>query len=117
VKVGKLDKAEDIFSQMFHDASIGVNARSCNIILHGYLYAGNNLKAEKIYDLMCQKKYEIDAPLMEKLDFILSLRRKIIKKPTSLKLSKEQREILIGMLLGGLQIDSDEQKEEPHCPF
>ncbi|CAJ2669421.1 unnamed protein product [Trifolium pratense] len=111
VKVGKLDKAEDIFSQMFRDASIGVNARSCNIILHGYLYAGNNLKAEKIYDLMCQKKYEIDAPLMEKLDFILSLRRKIIKKPTSLKLSKEQREILIGMLLGGLQIDSDDQRK------
>ncbi|XP_045831940.1 pentatricopeptide repeat-containing protein At2g15820, chloroplastic-like [Trifolium pratense] len=111
VKVGKLDKAEDIFSQMFRDASIGVNARSCNIILHGYLYSGNNLKAEKIYDLMCQKKYDIDAPLMEKLDFILSLRRKIIKKPTSLKLSKEQREILIGMLLGGLQIDSDDQRK------
>ncbi|GAU12241.1 hypothetical protein TSUD_02070 [Trifolium subterraneum] len=111
VKVGKLDKAEDIFSQMFRDASIGVNARSCNIILHGYLYSGNNLKAEKIYDLMCQKKYEIDPPLMEKLDFILSLRRKIIKKPTSLKLSKEQREILIGMLLGGLQIDSDDQRK------
>jgi pentatricopeptide repeat protein len=111
VKVGKLDKAEHIFSQMFRDASIGVNARSCNIILHGYLYSGNNLKAEKIYDLMCQKKYEIDSPLMEKLDFILSLRRKIIKKPTTLKLSKEQREILIGMLLGGLHIDSDDQRK------
>jgi hypothetical protein len=39
------------------------------------------------------------------------LRRKIIKKPTSLKLSKEQREILIGMLLGGLHIDSDDQRK------
>ncbi|CAI8606625.1 unnamed protein product [Vicia faba] len=111
VKVGKLDKAEDIFSQMFRDASIGVNARSCNIILHGYLYSGNNLKAEKIYDLMCQKKYELDAPLIEKLDYILSLRRRIIKKPMSLKLNKEQREMLIGMLLGGLQIDSDDKRK------
>jgi len=111
VKVGKIDKAEDIFSQMFRDASIGVSARSFNIILNGYLYSGNHLKAEKIYDLMCQKKYEIDAPLMEKLEYILSLRRKIIKKPMSLKLNKEQREILIGMLLGGLQIDSDDKNK------
>lgn len=111
VKVGKIDKAEDIFSQMFRDTSIGVSARSCNIILNGYLYSGNHLKAEKIYDLMCQKKYEIDAPLMEKLEYILSLRRKTIKKPMSMKLNKEQREILIGMLLGGLQIDSDDKNK------
>lgn len=111
VKVGKIDKAEDIFSQMFRDTSIGVSARSCNIILNGYLYSGNHLKAEKIYDLMCQKKYEIDAPLMEKLECILSLRRKTIKKPMSMKLNKEQREILIGMLLGGLQIDSDDKNK------
>lgn len=110
VKVGKLDKAEDIFNHMNRDRSIGVNARSCNIILSGYLSSGNYLKAEKIYDFMCLKKYEIETPLMEKLDYILSLSRKIVKKPISLKLSKEQREILIGLLLGGLKIDSDEQR-------
>lgn len=111
VKVGNLDRAEDIFSHMNRDATVGVNARSCNIILSGYISSGNHLKAEKIYDFMCQKKYEIEAPSMEKLDYILSLRRKIIKKPISLKLSKEQREILIGLLLGGLQIDSDDQRK------
>ncbi|XP_028765829.1 pentatricopeptide repeat-containing protein At2g15820, chloroplastic [Neltuma alba] len=111
VKVGNLDKAEDIFNQMISDIAIGVNARSCNIILSGYLSSGNHVKAEKIYDLMCQKKYDIETSSMEKLEHILSLSRKIVKKPTSLRLSKEQREILIGLLLGGLEIDSDEQRK------
>ncbi|XP_061376303.1 pentatricopeptide repeat-containing protein At2g15820, chloroplastic [Gastrolobium bilobum] len=111
VKVGNIDKAEDIFNQMNRDGTIGVNARSCNIILSGYLSSGNHLKAEKIYDFMCLKRYEIETPLMEKLDYILSLRRKVVKKPISLKLSKEQREILIGLLLGGLQIDSDDHRK------
>ncbi|KAF7840873.1 pentatricopeptide repeat-containing protein [Senna tora] len=117
VKVGNLDKAEDIFNQMIGDANVGVNARSCNIILSGYLSSGNHLKAEKIYDLMCQKKYDIENPLMEKLEYILSLRMKIVKKPTSLKLSKEQREMLIGLLLGGLKIDSDEQTKNHTIRF
>ncbi|KAK7308579.1 hypothetical protein VNO77_42198 [Canavalia gladiata] len=110
VKIGNIDKADDLFNQMNRDVTIGVNGRSCNIILSGYLSSGNHLKAEKIYDLMCLKKYEIEPPLMEKLDYILSLKRKIIKKPISQKLSKDQREILIGLLLGGLQIDSDDQR-------
>lgn len=111
VKVGNLDKAEDIINQMISDGNIGVNARSCNIILSGYLSSGNHVKAEKIYDLMCRKKYDIETSSMEKLEYILSLSRQIVRKPTSLKLSKEQREVLIGLLLGGLQIDSDEQRK------
>ncbi|CAL0318606.1 unnamed protein product [Lupinus luteus] len=117
VKVGNLDKAEDIFNQMNQDGTIGVSARTCNIILSGYLSSGNHLKAEKIYDFMCQKMYEIESPLMEKLDLILSLSRKIIKKPISLKLSKEQREILIGLLLGGLKIDSDDKRKNHSIRF
>ncbi|KAM1420848.1 hypothetical protein ACFX2I_003172 [Malus domestica] len=108
VKVGNLAKAEEIFGLMQSDAAIGVNARSCNTILSGYLSSGDYVKAENIFDLMCQKKYDVEPPLMEKIDYILSLSRKVVKKPVSLKLSKEQREILVGLLLGGLQIESDE---------
>ncbi|KAG5023166.1 hypothetical protein JHK82_019069 [Glycine max] len=110
VKIGNIDKAEDIFNQMNHDATIGVNARSCNIILSGYLSSGKHLKAEKVYDFMCLKKYEIESSLMEQLDYILSLKRKVVKRPISMKLSKEQREIMIGLLLGGLRIDSDDRR-------
>ncbi|XP_043696211.1 pentatricopeptide repeat-containing protein At2g15820, chloroplastic-like [Telopea speciosissima] len=110
VKIGNIGKAEEIFNRMLNDVMIGVNTRACNVILGLYLSSGEHVKAEKIYDLMCQKKYDIESQLMEKIDYILSLKRKVVRKPISLKLSKEQREILVGLLLGGLQIESDEER-------
>lgn len=112
IKMESLDKAEEIFLQMHNNEAMGVNGRSCNIILKGYLSCGDHVKAEKIYYLMCQKKYDIEPPSMEKLDYILSLSRKVVKKPSKLKLTKEQREILVGMLLGGLQIVTDDDKKK-----
>ncbi|KAK2991470.1 hypothetical protein RJ640_016505 [Escallonia rubra] len=108
VRVANLDKAEEMFDQMYRNVSIGVNARSCNTMLRGYISCEEYAKAEKIYELMCQKKYDIEPPLMEKIDYVLSLSKKVVKKPISLKFSKEQREILLGLLLGGLEIESDE---------
>ncbi|KAG5238854.1 pentatricopeptide repeat-containing protein [Salix suchowensis] len=110
VKVGNFDKAEEIFNYMRNNEAIGLNARSCNTILSEYLSSGYHVKAERIYDLMCQKKYDVDSSLMEKLDSVLSSSRKVVRKPISLKLSKEQREILVGLFLGGLQIESDGKK-------
>ncbi|KAK8485184.1 hypothetical protein V6N13_128756 [Hibiscus sabdariffa] len=117
VKVGNLVKAEEIFNHMRGNVTVGVNAKSCNTILYGYLSSGDILRAEKIYDLMCEKKYEIESPLMEKLEYVLSLSRKEVKKPVSLKLSKEQREALVGLLLGGLRIDSDEERKNHMIRF
>ncbi|KAL9333458.1 hypothetical protein Peur_073597 [Populus x canadensis] len=110
VKVCNFDKAEEIFNHMRNNEAIGVNARSCNTILREYLSSGYHVKAERIYDLMCQKKYNIDSSLMEKLDSVLSSSRKVARRRISLKLSKEQREILVGLFLGGLQIESDGKK-------
>lgn len=117
VKVGHLDKAGEIFDLMQSNGAIGVNARSCNTILSGYLSAGDDFKAEKVYALMCQKKYDVDPLLMEKIDSFLSLRRKSVKRPISMKLSKDQREILVGLLLGGLQIESDEDRKNHMIRF
>ncbi|XP_038678715.1 pentatricopeptide repeat-containing protein At2g15820, chloroplastic-like [Tripterygium wilfordii] len=117
VKVGHREKSEDIFNQMCSNEAINVNSKSCNIILRGYLSSGDYVKAEKIYDLICQKKYDIDSPLMEKLEYVLSLSRKEVKKPVSMKLSKEQREILVGLLMGGLVIESDEGRKNHMIRF
>ncbi|OUZ99887.1 Pentatricopeptide repeat [Macleaya cordata] len=117
VKTGNLFTASEIFNRMQSDGAIGINSRSCNTILGGYLSSGEYIEAEKIYDLMCQKKYDIEPPLMEKIEFVLSLNRKVIKKPISLKLTKEQREILVGLLLGGLRIDSDEERKHHTIHF
>ncbi|GAV91550.1 PPR domain-containing protein/LAGLIDADG_2 domain-containing protein/PPR_3 domain-containing protein, partial [Cephalotus follicularis] len=117
VKSGNVEKAEETFSQMLNNETVGVNTRSCNIILSGYLSSGDYVKAENIYDLMCLKKYDIESPLMEKLDSVLSQSRIEVKKPVSLKLSIVQREILLGLLLGGLKIESDERRKNHMIMF
>ncbi|XP_065856309.1 pentatricopeptide repeat-containing protein At2g15820, chloroplastic [Euphorbia lathyris] len=117
VKSGNLVLAEETFNQMCGEGAVGINPRSCNIILGGYLSSGEHVKAEKIYDLMCRKKYDIEPSLIEKLDYVLTLTRKVVKKPVSLKLSKDQREILVGLLLGGLRIESDEDRKEHMIRF
>nr|QSQ68570.1 chloroplastic pentatricopeptide repeat-containing protein otp51 [Puya raimondii] len=110
VRSGNIEKAVEIFNEMHSNGTIGTNAKSCNIILEGYLAAGEYAKAEKIYDMMRQKKYDIQPDSLEKLQNGLILNRKVVKKTLSMKLDQEQREILIGLLLGGVQIESDEKR-------
>ncbi|CAN0927795.1 Pentatricopeptide repeat-containing protein At2g15820, chloroplastic [Linum grandiflorum] len=112
VKVGNFSKAEQIFSHMQgNEATIGVDSASCNAVLSGWLESGDHVKAEKVYDLMCKKRYDIESSSMQKLEYFLSLSRKDIKRPVSLKLSFEQREALVGLLLGGLVIESDGSRQ------
>lgn len=117
VQISNLEKAEEIFNEMLGNAVIGVNTRSFNTMLRGYLTCEQNVKAEKIYGLMRQKKFDIDSALIEKLDYVRSLHWEVVKKPTSMKLSKEQRETLVGLLLGGLTIEVDEEKRNHFFHF
>ncbi|XP_060169729.1 pentatricopeptide repeat-containing protein At2g15820, chloroplastic isoform X2 [Lycium barbarum] len=117
VHTGNLKPAEEIFKEMRSDVAIGVNSRSCNSILRGYLTSGEYVKAEKIYNLMRQKKYEIEieSSLMERLDYFLSLREKVVEEPIRPKLTPEQREVLTALLLGGLQIIRSDGKKRLHA--
>ncbi|KFK40039.1 hypothetical protein AALP_AA3G322000 [Arabis alpina] len=117
VKIGNLEKAGGVFDEMKNNATINVNAKSCNILLKGYLDSEYHAKAKNVYNLMSLKKYEIEPPLKEKLDYVLSLVKKEVKKPLSMKLSKEQREVLVGLLLGGLQIESDKESKSHKIIF
>lgn len=110
VKVGNLDKAEEILNQMHSDESIGVNARSCNTILRGYLTCRNYTKAKNVYNVMRLKKFDIESSLMENIEKLQSLGHQDMEKSVEPKLSKEQRETLMGLLLGGLKIELDEME-------
>ncbi|CAN6444377.1 unnamed protein product [Victoria cruziana] len=110
VQTDNLQKAEEVFTQMQTNGALGANDNACNIILQAYVESGQHDKAEQIYDLMCRKKYEINSSLIDKLDYMLSSRKKVVKKPITLKLEKEQREILIGLLLGGTEMETVEQR-------
>lgn len=111
VKVGNIEKAEEVFGEMHNNGMIGTNTKSCNIMLRGYLSAEDYQKAEKVYDMMSKKKYDVQADSLEKLQSGLLLNKKVIKpKTVSMKLDQEQREILIGLLLGGTRMESYAQR-------
>ncbi|GAB2287742.1 Pentatricopeptide repeat-containing protein [Dionaea muscipula] len=116
VQSGSIEKAEEVFSHMLVNNASAVNSRSCNTILKGYLSSEDHENTLKMYDYMRQKKYEIEASLMDKLDGIVFLRRtrRMMKKATCTKLTQVQREILVGLLLGGLRIEPDEQDRKRH---
>ncbi|XP_073144315.1 pentatricopeptide repeat-containing protein At2g15820, chloroplastic [Henckelia pumila] len=111
VKVGNLDRAEEMLNQMHSDEAIGVNARSCNTILRGYLTYCNYRKAQNVYNLMRLKKFNIESSLLEKIEKLQSLGNQDMEKPVKPKLSKEQRETLVGLLLGGLKIELDDMEK------
>ncbi|XP_051193148.1 pentatricopeptide repeat-containing protein OTP51, chloroplastic [Lolium perenne] len=115
VRVGNVEKAEEVFDEMHKKGTIGTNTKSCNIMLRGYIFAEDYKKAEKVYDMMCKKKYDVNEESLEKLENGLRLGKKLAVKPipVSMKLDQEQREILIGLLLGGTQIESHAQRG-PH---
>ncbi|KZV41149.1 pentatricopeptide repeat-containing protein [Dorcoceras hygrometricum] len=106
VKVGRLDRAEEILNQMQSDESIGVDARSCNTILRGYLTCCKYTKAKNVYNVMRLKKFDIESSLAEHIGKLHSLGQDM-EKPIKPNLSKEQRETLVGLLLGGLKIEQD----------
>ncbi|XP_073041404.1 pentatricopeptide repeat-containing protein At2g15820, chloroplastic-like [Primulina eburnea] len=111
VKVGNLDRAEEILNQMHSDEAIGVNARSCNTILRGYLTSCSYTKAKNVYNLMRLKKFHIETSLVKKIEKLRSLEHQDMEKSVKPKLSKGQRETLVGLLLGGLKIELDEMEK------
>ncbi|XP_076949098.1 pentatricopeptide repeat-containing protein At2g15820, chloroplastic-like [Bidens hawaiensis] len=117
VHIGNLEKAEDALCQMQNLEDVGVDSKSCNLILRGYLDGREYVKAEKMYALMKEKKYNVDPAVVENLERVLSSNEEIVKNPVTLKLSKEQRESLVGLLLGGLKIESDEKRKNHTLVF
>ncbi|KAJ6821120.1 pentatricopeptide repeat-containing protein OTP51, chloroplastic [Iris pallida] len=117
VRTGNLGKAEEIFNEMYANGTIGATARSCNAILGGFLASDESDKAERVYDIMRQKKYDVEPPHTEKLQHIFSMKRKVVQRRVSMKLDQEQREILTGMLLGGVRIESDEARRNHAIHF
>ncbi|KAL8160388.1 hypothetical protein V2J09_001925 [Rumex salicifolius] len=117
VHTNNIEMAERVFNQMLENGDIGVTSRSCNTMMKGYLCIKDDLKAEKLYQYMRQKKYEVDSTLDEEIDLILISRKKTVDKPLIVKLSQDQREMLVGMSLGGLRIESDDGMKQHYVQF
>ncbi|KAK4849158.1 hypothetical protein QYF36_021521 [Acer negundo] len=90
IKAGNVEKADEVFNQMQGDEAIGIDARSCNTMMSGYLSSCNTissgyLSSEKYnkvhelrFDLMFEKDYDVEPRLIVDLDYVLRTVRKDI---------------------------------------
>ncbi|TXG64692.1 hypothetical protein EZV62_011686 [Acer yangbiense] len=87
IKAGNVEKADEVFNQMQSDEAIGIDARSCNTMLSGYLSSCNTIssgylasekynKVDELFDLMLEKDYEVEPRLDSDLDYVLMMARK-----------------------------------------
>ncbi|TXG64453.1 hypothetical protein EZV62_011447 [Acer yangbiense] len=88
IKAGNVEKADEVFNQMQSDEAIGIDARSCNTMLSGYLSSCNTIssgylaseKYNKVhdlrFDLMSEKDYDVEPRLMDDLEYVLRTFRK-----------------------------------------
>ncbi|KAK1570956.1 hypothetical protein Q3G72_009600 [Acer saccharum] len=87
IKAGNVEKADEIFNQMQSDEAIGIDARSCNTMLSGYLSSCDTIlsgylssekynKVDKLFDLMVDKDYDVEPRLDSDLDYVLMMVRK-----------------------------------------
>ncbi|KAK0581339.1 hypothetical protein LWI29_012571 [Acer saccharum] len=90
IKAGNVEKADEVFNQMQSDEAIGIDARSCNTMLSGYLSSCNTMSSgylasekynkvhELVFNLMLEKDYDVEPRLDEDLDYVLNTVRKDI---------------------------------------
>ncbi|KAK0581515.1 hypothetical protein LWI29_014704 [Acer saccharum] len=87
IKAGNVEKADEVFNRMQSDEAIGIDARSCNTILSGYLSSCNTIssgylasekynKVDELFDLMVDKDYDFEPWLEDDLDYVLRMVRK-----------------------------------------
>jgi pentatricopeptide repeat protein len=119
VRTDNIQKADEIFKEMQKDSTIGTNAKTCDMMLRGFLSAREYVKAEKLLNMMRHKKYEVQPDLLEKIQNGLLLSKKVVGQPVSikLKLNQEQREILISLFLGGLEVAPSEHNKNHAIHF
>ncbi|KAK0581814.1 hypothetical protein LWI29_018310 [Acer saccharum] len=87
INAGNVEKADEVFNQMQSDEAIGIDARSCNTMLSGYLSSCDTIlsgylsfekynKVDEQFDLMVDKDYDVEPRLDSDLDYVLMMVRK-----------------------------------------
>ncbi|GLJ43880.1 hypothetical protein SUGI_0914700 [Cryptomeria japonica] len=119
IKCGELEKAEEVFTGLQKDSAMGVKGKTCNIMLEGYVNAGQEAKIQHLYDQMCNRKYNIDPSLMERIKHSIGMVNEDINRCLSLTLTAEQREIVTAILLSGAMLESHDKNKtfELHFEF
>lgn len=101
---GQLDRAEEVFETMKRLQGFNPNQKTCSLMIEAFSKAGVSEKVKEVYAYLTERKMELPDEVRANVAELVG--EKVPEKPKVMKLIPEQREMLVGVLLGGAKIAS-----------
>eukprot|EP00249_Psilotum_nudum_P022365 c28489_g1_i1 orf=1288-3165(+) len=119
IKSGELESAEFLFKEIDRKGAIGANSQTYNIMLGGYGRACLRDKAFDIYQKMTDRGFQVDPSVEHHVRGISDVFNEFPLEKKMVSLSDDQREVIAGLLLGGVHTETADggQTFELHFKF
>lgn len=115
---GLLEKAEAFYEVVKKEKRIAANPKTYELLIKAYGKLGASAKLNAVYKEMAAHKMGVPkGPAADILKDALSPREITALKNSKLKLYKNQREVLAGVLLGGARVESHDKNRTYELHF
>lgn len=115
---GQLDRAEGMYEEMMNLQGFHPNQKTCSLMIEAFGRAGLQEKVKDVFEYATKQKMQLSD---EVLTFVAEVVEKKevaqAEKVKPLKLVPEQREMLVGVLLGGAKIASHDNNRTYEITF
>lgn len=104
-----LKKANDVYKEMKEKGGVGVNQKTFELMLSAFVEGDKKEEAKELYTTMQSTvgtKLKMTKDLKNSLIKVVGLKKILLDEKLKLKLDTNQRELLVGILLGGARIES-----------
>lgn len=107
IKRGLLDKAEGVYNEMREEGGIRPNVKTYSLMIEAFSKAERQEKVKEVYTSLTARKFELPAHLKPLVTEAVGPKKVAYEeKSRPRKLVQEQREMLVGVLLGGARLES-----------
>lgn len=113
---GQLDQADGIYEEMKTLQGFHPNVKTCSLMIEAFLRAGVPEKVKEVYEYLTERKLKLPDEVMANVAEIVG-EKKAQETAKPKKLIPEQREMLVGVLLGGASIASHDHNRTYEITF
>ena len=118
---GQLDRAEGMYDEMMDLQGFNPNQKTCSLMIEAFGRAGLQEKVKGVYEYTTKRKMTLSDEAMACVAEAVG-KKEVAQvaedeKVKSLKLIAEQREMLVGVLLGGAKVDSFDKNRTYEITF
>lgn len=115
---GQVDQAERLYEEMKYLPGFHPNLKTCSLMIEAFWRAGVSEKVKEVYAYLTERKMKLPEEVMANVSEIVG-EKKVAQeeKAKHMKLIPEQREMLVGVLLGGAKVASHDHNRTYEITF